>query len=615
MDKKFKVIFLAAFVLLITSLASGEPLKIIYQGNANLLVFHPYPASNPLNAVVDEKGFLTLNFTVTVANMSNIDETIDACYVASLIKGIDPAKDTWEGKSFNWSALKSIVKACGIISLPKLSIQKIIINANNLNFSGEDIDTGKIGLLIQMKNHSFAKIIVLPIKVVSVPGKKVKFSLLIKGKKACSTGKDAVPNMLLEWNPDNILEGACDATKQDSYYCDAAQFTIIALKKISNAVEEGKLPATFEVNLLADAFTADFKKDFVEYYSQSFFSAFNNMPHMQDLFNRLNAANKVAFSVSDLFSPNPNQDKIIPGRYSVEIGYGIKDKKLGDPIIRIYLTPKKTYGTLESSFLYFMALDGKLGSKDSGGDGTREGYGTVFSSASTTNDDELSLKQDAGPMAGLVKVPLSGISGGNKINLVANAAAESKEGYSSTLMKILQTGSDKTLYFYKTAAMPVGVKLEKVKDNDYEAFYSLWSGESQITAKPPSIWSEIGSVGTLTETMGAQGMCTTDGKAYGIKSTAQKGYASVFSFPASLQNTLYLKSECPAGIEFYSYAGLNGNAQISFTQAALNKVVSLADLIKAVHDGRVCMVKDSAKGTEIYKWNAEKIVLQLSNPN
>lgn len=606
--------WMLAVLLVLISL----PLISAAEIKSELFVSIPYSEKNPLILNPDSSGYADVVIPVTIINVGtkpykNGAMLLSNCAYAPCLdlSNINVNSDVSSFSLSGSSATKQIISKA--LAVPQTSPDGLVKLKSFLNLTIQFSP----GVCFFDCSAYFNKIIKVPIKLVEPKKSKLAkpiFITTIKGQKKCNTGAKAVPKMLLDWSPAGITENTCDAAK-DAYYCDSAQFTLSVLKRIADDQN-----ADFKVNLLGDGFSKDFFEDFVEYYSQDFFTLSPEVKaKVADLKSgkiifKLILENGSTIILNNLNPATKNQEVWLkPGQYAVtSVSMINQDKQVIGKMVFFKLASEVCASQNTCSFLYYMPMDGKLGFTDK----TRVGYGVVFKSASVSANDKIILKLGAGLQSDLTDTSMDIQDNGNVINLIANEDAE-KENYSLDTVKLQTTIDGKTLTFYRSVAMPVAIKLAKYipegqVDGKYEAFYELLDGEESKTATGQTAWyagaTLLGeATGKVLATPSTESTCAANvSGAYGFSEDKEKGYFTAFAVPYANIDKVFLKKVCPVDAGFKSLQSFV--QQIGFN-SAVDRIITLEDLITAVKNEKVCMAKDSS--SETYSWNPGRLILQL----
>lgn len=227
-----------------------------------------------------------------------------------------------------------------------------------------------------------------------VKGGAVGLCRNLQGDAIGLTGPDVRPKVKYDWRADRLSESECDynATNPNSYtVCDSMQFSIGLLKKLKSIDElarAGNLDAAaqklrFDAFLMRDSFSPDFRSDFNAYYRSGFYSEEDSALAYSDMLGKY-------FSDPELFRFNltkngaqiPEDAVHEPGLYSVNILIGDTSLRLFDAQnnptteLVIYISFK---APVPSNLLYYLPIDGKLGTPvEGGGNIDRTGYGVGF---------------------------------------------------------------------------------------------------------------------------------------------------------------------------------------------------------------------------------------------
>ena len=147
----------------------------------------------------------------------------------------------------------------------------------------------------------------------------------------------------------------------------------------------------------------------------------------------------------------------------------------------------------------------------------------------------------------------------------------------------------------------------------YEAFYNLVEGEDSKTAIAQTAWYTGATLfgeatGKVLATPSTETTCAANvSGAYGFSQDTKKSYFTAFAVPYVNIDKVFLKKVCPADAGFKSLQPFV--QQIGFN-SAVDRVITLEDLITAIKNEKICMVKDLS--SETYSWNPGRLILQIS---
>jgi hypothetical protein len=246
--------------------------------------------------------------------------------------------------------------------------------------------------------------------------------------------------------------------------------------------------------LMYDAYTEDFKKDFVEYYTKTAFyntpSYFHQHPQKQNLkqyFEKNNMKFRVKFTDSERL-PSAGLYKI-----DLNISFGNEWKLFdvnGMPTAKIGVLFYRLNDPVPDSALYYVPFDGEVGK--SGTSLSRQGYGTQYvlptdETFKLNESEQLHALPDAGSNA-LVRLTVE-----KRDSLKMLNGLSSKRGF---LFSIEQGASqdDKTLIWAPSNATPI---IARVKHNasaePFSVFYSARNNNTpEIVGNTLTFWSGAG---------------------------------------------------------------------------------------------------------------------------
>ncbi|MFH1225310.1 MAG: hypothetical protein V1676_05930 [Candidatus Diapherotrites archaeon] len=301
------------------------------------------------------------------------------------------------------------------------------------------------------------------------------------------SGSAAVPRVNYNWSWDSIGANGCDAGNDNYIYCDATQFGIELVQRLNaikeltkgggteldaESLEELKGLMHFQVYLMRDAFTDDFRKDFDNYMNSSVFADTPSY-YTQGWSKYFTDKGRLVFDVADAADTTLRT----PGLYNVDIS--LEFPKLQDYVfflgeepnaeIKVLFTKLPFAGGAESaaSVLYYLPFDAGLGLNPSTGKFEREGYGVGF---------------------GGDTVPLSLSTAGGGA-LVETIPADKTKG---PLVNLAVAEISDFDYLQKQKSGSV-LGIERVKEGEYKMEYS----PSYATPVIMEAWADAGTAGAF----------------------------------------------------------------------------------------------------------------------
>ncbi|MCX6802865.1 MAG: PKD domain-containing protein [Candidatus Diapherotrites archaeon] len=450
------------------------------------------------------------------------------------------------------------------------------------------------------------------------------------------TGKSAVPRVLFNWSftageSEPVAIDQCDKKASGEFvYCDATQFMIELVKKLHKIDAAGGTGAAalteFQAYLMPDGFSEDFRKDFGDYYKNSFFStpswfASSSSPwpaYITD-FERLK------FEPADLAEPGLYRVKL---EFSFEKG-DYKFFEGGIPAAKIVVKMEKVHGagveTMDSPF-YRLPFNGLVGTTRTDEDGKieRKGYGIGF----VNQNEPLSI---ATVNNGLI----STVAAKGKTVYLTSKKTSLEELNLSERGKVLVINPSNEIMFLPSYPMPVILGIQSV-NSQAQAFYLPVGvkGILSMTSPALSYWTGIAASPYLacsdfqnnalpygegdsksSEVVGLCKIQDSKDKAFGFKwASAVKNGERVFLktiFYSAFADAMAIQPACMDQGESVSVIaspyGLAWQAgqSVSLQQAGTG-VGDFKAVVEKISSEEICIAKDSA-GNYSFFWNPEKI--------
>ncbi|MDO8625210.1 MAG: hypothetical protein Q7R47_03940, partial [Candidatus Diapherotrites archaeon] len=171
------------------------------------------------------------------------------------------------------------------------------------------------------------------------------------------TGQYGTPKVSPEylWN----WQSRCIGT---DYFCDATQLTIEIVRRLNSMKTGNQTSNSFEINLMADGLSEDFRKDFDHYYSDVAFGSDKPPSYYSD-------------SGWDAMISNPAKLSFEPARIDEPGTYRVSIAKKED---QYTVSLSKTRPPSAPSLLYYIPMDGEIGLSKRPDEAAlgRDGYGS-----------------------------------------------------------------------------------------------------------------------------------------------------------------------------------------------------------------------------------------------
>lgn len=467
----------------------------------------------------------------------------------------------------------------------------------------------------------------------------------IQGSVRGSTGPGAEPHVMFNWNWESIGIDSCNSSNPNFIYCDPAQFTISLIQRLEEMrrLAEENLTGNllklremqqFNAYLIEDAYTDDFKQDFVESFKSQFFSG-DVIEGQYPWGKYLLDSERFSFDTSGASTgQDPPSGFVDAGLHEIYIGLEFDDDQFEfffdspekDLLANIKVEIVKVSEPVTQNPFYYLPFNGEVGML---ADGTfdRQDYGLEFKNenqplAIVESPLGFSLETDSSSGRKLVETKM--ISSFDAVNL-------SDRG---TIMKIGQ--NQEMIGFAPSAATPILLQMAP-KDGKVEVYYWLRDESGQIPisgAQFMNIWNGIGS--TMKSASGAcidyygnelkygfpdkaaeSGTCASKvsgsyGFSYNPAEESQLYFETVFYVPESL--AINLRKSCQNNSFFYSpsLGTSTTNTPVSLNSTnSKARAVTMEDVFGLISDEYVCVSADS----EYYYfwWNPQKVLSGLDD--
>ncbi|MEM4256922.1 MAG: hypothetical protein QXD98_01035 [Candidatus Diapherotrites archaeon] len=485
---------------------------------------------------------------------------------------------------------------------------------------------------------------------------------LIRGQQNnfATTGREAMPKVLYDWQPNNITEQTC-SNPNNPIVCDSTQFMLSLLKRLQNIeqlasenkLEEANSKTSFNAYLMKDGFSNEFMRDWDEYYSQKFFT----------LDQSYNTKWKKYFSnpTNLRFSKNNNIElgKQVhePGIYRVNIIMEFRGSAweffdaLNNPKAQITINLEKI-NDLEPNILYMLPFDAELGLQQDG-KYLRNGYGLGFkgekiiiSSKSASHSVETrETKSESTPVAWLeITIGKNFIdtqknTAGNLLNITKKDGEENtyevyfspSTPFPAVLLAQPEPNTGFTAVSYSISDttrgnINTGAYLAKLVESAYKPINAQTQCQDAETRAvlPISIGTDRERESNLTEPWCTFERANIFQKLYGFarQSNATILFETMF-YPNS--EGLILKNACLSAGKIYlakldsrgniiGFVEIKNNSQYTF-EIPTNSVKTFSEAIEQIQEERACIANSSIRqgntlipiGTGLW-WNESKLV-------
>ncbi len=457
-----------------------------------------------------------------------------------------------------------------------------------------------------------------------------------------STGPGAEPRILLNWDWDSINFDSCDSTNPDFIYCDPTQFTISLIKRLEKMRELAEddltenLPTLrqmqeFNAYLIEDAYTDDFRHDFVDYYSDQLFSA-DVLNHIEHPWKKYLVDNTGRFEFDTTnASSNGGQDTglVDAGMHEIYMGLLFDNDQFNffnadvntDLLANIKVEIIKNSDPITQNPFYHLPFNGEIGIYEGG---ARDDYGIEF------NNENQPLAVIKSPLGASFETDSS--SGRKSIDTaVLSDFGAVNNTDAGLLLNVLQNQT--RIVFAPSTATPVLLQMAP-DQGKVEAYYWLRDVSGNILLSSTTFmnsWTGTGSTmkpdGTCVDYYGSNlanrildssvvdGTCAASvpgsyGFVYGPVQEEQLYFETVFYVPESYE--LNLRKSCQNNSYFYSPNGRTEttNTPLSLTYTdSRTRAVTLENVLNLITDEYVCVSSDN-KGYYFW-WNPQKVISEL----
>jgi len=463
-----------------------------------------------------------------------------------------------------------------------------------------------------------------------------------------STGPGSKPRVLLNWDWADIDTETCSGDNPGFVYCDPTQFTVSLVKRLEEmkqlAEEDltGNLLALtemkeFTVYLIEDAYTTDFRNDFVDFYANKMFE--------DELTNPEHPWRNYVLDTERLVFETGSDSKLVEaGLHEVYIQLDFDEDQFdffyiegeGEAAVVDLLADIKVHITKASdpiiqSPFYYLPFNGSLGFED--GEYSRDGYGLVFNNSS----EPLVLVSDIGGT--FYSTDTSGSSTGRTTvgtyrETDFDAINISDRGM---LMQVAQDQSQ--INFAPSIATPVLLEMVPevgvvdtyyyLRDQDEVAisaasFMNLWNGSGSTMEIDGACVDFFGNrlQFRIQDRVPESGSCAANvegsyGFNYNPATENEKLYfETVFYMP--VDKIAFLRKSCDNGSNFYA-PGPSGTQRTDTISTPVElsvpdsrtKVATIEDIINLIEEEYVCISSDQTFYS--FWWNPQKVLQDLDS--
>lgn len=473
-----------------------------------------------------------------------------------------------------------------------------------------------------------------------------------------TTGPAAKPRVMFNWDWENISMEACNTDNPNFIYCDPTQFTIALVKRLQEmaSLVKGDFSQNlsgfdnmrkFEAYFIEDAYSDDFREDFVDFFDNQLSSGKLSDPeypwryyllnNSKLSFDTGNSSNVVEAGLHEVyidvdFTGDQGDFFYIQGNPS---GEGSTEEGTLELLANINVRITKLSNPVLNSPFYYLPFNGGVGINTENG---RAGYGLKFSN-------------ETGPLAVISDIsegtlydtswPATGVSARKT---VTTAKLEDFDlintGDRGIVMKVY--GNQAQIDFAPSIATPVLLELAPFNGN-VDAFYRIVDTTDQVQQETifseagyMAIWKPVGSTikgagdacydfhgaslgESIVDKQPPTGNCASaEPGSFGFSYTGAGDNARLFFetvFYAPRSKIFALKKSCSSAennSQFYSPVegtGVAMAASVSLGRDDITTMIeSMNDIVKLVEAEYVCVSRDSETDMFSFWWNPQKIL-------
>jgi len=476
-----------------------------------------------------------------------------------------------------------------------------------------------------------------------------------------STGPGSKPKVLFDWKWDSIDINSCSAGNSNFIYCDPTQFTASLVKRLDKMRQlaeqnlSGNLLAlremqTFDAYLIEDAYTSDFRADFVDFYGREFLSdELVNPAHPWKAY--LLDPDRLVFDTANATLPTdpqaaPDSKFVAAGLHEIYIDLefdedqfdffytaGTGEEAVVNPIasIKVYIS-KKADPTIKNPF-YYLPFNGGVGFDQASGDLKRDGYGLTFANsgeplaiAASSVGGEFYMTDSSAGSSARKTVGTVNTSSFNTVNVAERGM----------ILSVSQQHDQ--INFAPSIATPILMQMLP-ESNKVESYYWLRDETGNVPVSGASfmnLWEAAGSdmrnaasacldyYGTelkyrVQDRAASSGTCAAAKEgSYGFNYSTISSenaakrlfFETVFFVPESIN--VNLRKSCSNNCTFYSpeYSTDTIDSPIPLnSDTSLRRAVTMDEVAKLVEDEYVCISSDAQNFS--FWWNPQKILSDL----
>ncbi len=348
----------------------------------------------------------------------------------------------------------------------------------------------------------------------------------------------------------------------------------------------------FKVRLMRDGFSDDFKRDFAEYYTKTFFET---PEWFKKGFANYFSRNAIVFDTANV------EGKLYSaGIYSINVIADFNDElaffRGREPITKITIKMRKIKEPEIMLPIYNIPLDGEVGIESGNG---RNGYGSTF------DGKELLISKTS-------NVRLRRVNGNPITSINANIIENFKEMQNvltarGKIIEIRNKDNNVDIKFYKSSAMPLLMKISGRRGENLKASFRVESGGKFLNWENFTYWNKEGKCKSFAEnesfdyvpdeklSVGEYGFMWNNAKRSG-----NFYLATAIFVPEGAKYTLKSTSE---NVYFYTPSERGSVITISGDKYTIK---SIEGALKMVEREYACV---SYEGNKMYIWWNEKALI------
>ena len=389
----------------------------------------------------------------------------------------------------------------------------------------------------------------------------------------------------------------------------------------------------FNVYLIEDAYTDDFRHDFVDYYNSQFLSSdiLNHVEHPWGKY-LIDNAGRFEFDTSEA-SSDTDSGLVDAGMHEVFIGLNFDNDQFeffnadvgADLLASINIEFIKVSDPITQNPFYFLPFNGQVGLFEGG---SRDDYGLSFNNESENQPLAIVMSPSGG-----ISFETDSSSGRKDVDTELISDFEVVNNIDTGILLNILPGQTKIIFAPSTATpvlLQMAPDVEKVEAYYWlrdvpgdvpvssTSFLNLWTGTGSTMKQASACVDYYGSAikNRILDSSATDGTCAfnVDGSYGFLYDPAEEGqqlyFETVFYVPESYE--LNLRKSCQNNSYFYSP---NGRTETTNTPLSLSSIdsktraVTMENVLNLITDEYVCVSTD-ATGFYFW-WNPQKVISEL----